>query len=140
MLCVPRSWAASPWDIERMIVTLSAIFAVSFMNSPNWMPGMRGVDGSERPAIFGGRVGFRVERFLMGETAGQENLDDSLRHRFVSGVGLGCSKCLIPKELRQREPEPAEQADVKELTARAVSIKWISRADWFHGAWRSEYK
>src|SRR4051812_21717829 len=28
MLCVPRSWAASPWVIERMIVSLSAIWAV----------------------------------------------------------------------------------------------------------------
>ncbi len=28
MLCVPRSWAASPWVIERMTVSLSAICAV----------------------------------------------------------------------------------------------------------------
>ena len=28
MLCVPRSWAASPWVIERMTVILSAIWAV----------------------------------------------------------------------------------------------------------------
>src|SRR6476620_10650058 len=28
MLCVPRSWAASPWVIERMTVILSAICAV----------------------------------------------------------------------------------------------------------------
>ncbi len=33
MLCVPRSWAASPWVIERHTVILSASCAVCFRHS-----------------------------------------------------------------------------------------------------------
>ena len=39
MLCVPRSWAASPWVIERQIASLSAIFAVCGRTSPKRTPG-----------------------------------------------------------------------------------------------------
>jgi hypothetical protein len=52
----------------------------------------------------------------------------------VGGVGLGFSKGLVSKELGQRESQSAEQADVEELAARAVAIKWNSRADRFHGS------
>ena len=38
MLCVPRSWAASPWVIERMTVILSAIWAVWGSVSQNDSP------------------------------------------------------------------------------------------------------
>jgi hypothetical protein len=38
MLCVPRSWAASPWVIERTTVILSAIDAVCGMSSPKTSP------------------------------------------------------------------------------------------------------
>src|SRR3954464_4369037 len=38
MLCVPRSWAASPWVIERQTVILSATWAVFCMNSLKTSP------------------------------------------------------------------------------------------------------
>ena len=38
MLCVPRSWAASPCVIARQTEILSAIFAVSTKCSPNSSP------------------------------------------------------------------------------------------------------
>ena len=53
MLCVPRSWAASPWVIDRMTVSLSAIWAVcgsvSLNSCPAILVGM--VDISPRYSI-----------------------------------------------------------------------------------------
>ena len=54
MLCVPRSWAASPWVIERMTVILSAIWAVLGRVSQN---------GS--PSILVG-IGFSSPRYSIG--------------------------------------------------------------------------
>ena len=39
MLWVPRSWAASPWVIERTMVSLSMIFAVWGRYCPSRTPG-----------------------------------------------------------------------------------------------------
>ena len=43
-------------------------------------------------------------------------------------VGLGGAERLVAEELRQREPDPAEQADVEELAAGRVAIKGIAGA------------
>jgi hypothetical protein len=39
MLCVPRSWAASPCVIERTTVSLFMIFAMLTNFSPTYSPG-----------------------------------------------------------------------------------------------------
>ena len=78
MLCVPRSWAASPCVIERMTVILSAIWAVFGSVSQNDSPSILVGDRRQLAAVFdrGERLG--VERFLVGHAAGQEDVDDRL--------------------------------------------------------------
>ena len=62
MLCVPRSWAASPWVIDRMTVSLSATWAVlgkvSLKNSPSILVGM--CDSSPRYSTGANGLGSNV--------------------------------------------------------------------------------
>ncbi len=78
MLCVPRSWAASPWVIERMTVSLSAIWAVLGSVSLNRSPSILVVDRAQLAAVLdrGERLG--VERLLVGDAARQEDVDHAL--------------------------------------------------------------
>ena len=86
------------------------------------------VDGSERPAVFGGGEGLGIEGFLVGEAAGEEDVDDALGDGVVLAVGLGVAERLVAEELRQREADAAEQADVEELAAGRVAFKRIAGA------------
>ena len=76
MLCVPRSWAASPWVIERTTQILSAMSAVSFIMLAEDLAVELRLDRAERPAVFDRGVGLGVERLLLGHAAGQEDVDD----------------------------------------------------------------
>ena len=79
--------------------------------------GNLGGDGAERAAVFdrGHRLG--VEGFLGRHAAGEEDVDDGLRDgllvRDLLDVGVGHAA----EVLREREPQPADEADIQELAA-----------------------
>ena len=102
MLCVPRSWAASPWVIDRMTVILSAIWAVcgrvSLKTSPSILVGIV----AQLAAILDRRVGLGVERLLVGDAARQEDVDDR--------VGLGRDRRVVLQLGPGLEPEEVGQA------------------------------
>ena len=66
----------------------------------------RGVDGAEGAAVFGGGEGFRVEGFLVGHAAGQEDVDDALATPFVGVVDFLVAAGLGAQELGQVSPRP----------------------------------
>ena len=75
---------------------------------------------AERPAIFNGRVNFRIERFLRGKTAWQINLNDRPRGRLLARAGFGRGARLGRDRLQlqpiaQRQTQRAEESDVKEI-------------------------
>jgi hypothetical protein len=73
------------------------------------------VDRAVGTAVFDRRVGLGVERLLLRQPAGQEDLDHRLRLRLA---GRAARRLLRPdpQEPRQSEPESADEPDLKELT------------------------
>jgi hypothetical protein len=94
------------------------------------------IDGSERAAVFGGCEGFRIEGFLVGEAAGEEDVDHAFRDGRVFRELLHRRAGAGAEELRQREADRAEQAYVEEFTARGVVFERIAGALRFHGSFR----
>ena len=106
MLCVPRSWAASPCVIERQIVILSATLAVCFNSSLTRTPGTFVSMLPNGPRYSTGAYGFGIERFLVRHAARQEDIDDALRGAFLADVILLLGlRLLKAKETRQRKPQ-----------------------------------
>src|SRR5947209_20453134 len=58
MLCVPRSWAASPWVMERTTQILSAMLAVSLRCSENTSPSILVLTVPRGPRYSRGLNGF----------------------------------------------------------------------------------
>ena len=104
MLCVPRSWAASPWVIERMTVILSAIWAVCGSVSLNSSPSILVWIEPISPRYSIGANGLGSNDLLVGDAARQEDVDDRLGLRLnrvvVLQLGLGLPHA---EEVAQRQ-------------------------------------
>jgi hypothetical protein len=80
------------------------------------------LDDAERATIFDGSFGLGIPGFLMGETAGEDDLDDalSLTLRAFAGVGGGANHAgagVHAEEIREAEAHAAEKANLDETTA-----------------------
>ena len=117
MLCVPRSWAASPWVIERMTVSLSAIWAVCGRVSLNFSPSILVGDRAHVAAVLdrGKRLG--IERLLVGDPAGQEDVDHRVGLGRDRGVALLIGPGLKPEHVGEGQAPQPDRADRQEPTA-----------------------
>ncbi len=102
MLCVPRSWAASPWVIDRQIVIRLAIWAVLAERLAEQHAVDVRLDLLHLPAVFDRSVGLRIERLLVGHPAGQVDVDDRLRLSPRSGRSFLRSAALPAPRSRGR--------------------------------------
>ena len=124
MLCVPRSWAASPCVIERMTVILSATLAslgsVSQNSSPVFV-----LTGAMLAAILDRGVRLGIERFLVGHAARQEDVNDALGlgldEVVVLLLGLGLAQA---EEVGQRQPQAADGANGQSMLRRLKRFPW----------------
>ena len=67
-----------------------------------------GFDHAERPAILDGSFRFRVPRFLSGQAAGQNDLNDTFRFAFGTGHAAVRRGARRRRRLRQRNSNRAE--------------------------------
>ena len=133
MLCVPRSCAASPCVIERMTVILSATWAVFGSGLAELLALDLGGDRPHLAAVLdrGERLG--VERLLVGDAAGEEDVDDRVGlggdRRVILQVGAGPE----PEEVAEGQAEPG-RSDRQESSATesAPEVAFSHRSSPFH--------
>src|SRR5205085_8208744 len=77
-----------------------------------------GFDDAERSAIFDGRFGFRVPRFLVRETTGEDDLNHALRRAvdFFRGR-VERAHFTGSEEVGESKSEAAEQSNLNEAAA-----------------------
>ena len=117
MLCVPRSWAASPCVIERITVQLVGELGGLGKGLAELLALDLGGDRAHVAAVLDRGEGLGIERLLVGDPAGKEDVD----HR----VGLGGDRRVVlevrpglqPEDVGQgQSPEP-DRADRQETSA-----------------------
>src|SRR5690606_28122576 len=73
-----------------------------------------GLDRAHLAAVLDGGEGLGVEGVLVGDAAGQEDVDDGLGGPFLEGLALAG---LEAEELAEAEAEAADEADLEEAAA-----------------------
>ena len=116
MLCVPRSWAASPCVIERMIAIAVGDLGQLRNRLADDFAGVR-LDRTHLAAIFDRRVRLGIERFLVGHSTGQKDVNHA--------VCLGLDKIVmlllglrLPEfqEIGEGQPQAAHGTDSQKVT------------------------
>ena len=73
------------------------------------------IDRTKGPAVLRGRERFGIERLLMRQSAGQEDVDHPLGDPFFGFVEFLRRARLLLQESRQGQAETAEQTDIEKV-------------------------